>query len=217
MKNIFYYQTCIGRIGIADNGEAITNLFFFRGKGMIDDNVKQYKCIQQDLGANKASDLGANQVSNVPQSSDALRNAIDSGYAAVSQDLDIQQAAKNHNTAIVKETAITGKAAEQLNEYLAGRRKEFDIPLSPEGTEFQQAVWKALMEIPYGATRSYGQIAKSIGKPRACRAVGMANNRNPIAILIPCHRVIGSCGKLTGYAGGLDIKEKLLDIERQKA
>lgn len=105
------------------------------------------------------------------------------------------------------------RAAEQLEAYFAGTLREFTLPLAPAGTPFQQAVWRALREIPCGETRSYGEIAARIGRPRAARAVGMANHRNPIAIVIPCHRVVGSDGTLTGYAGGLDIKRRLLEIE----
>lgn len=113
-----------------------------------------------------------------------------------------------------KETELIKKAYKQLNEYLLGERKDFDLPLLPEGTDFQQKVWKALREIPFGETKSYGEIAKNIGNPKAARAVGMANNKNPIPIFIPCHRVIGSNGKLVGYAGGIKIKEHLLTIEK---
>lgn len=108
-------------------------------------------------------------------------------------------------------------ACGQLHEYFAGRRREFDLPLAPRGTEFQRLVWKALRAIPYGETRSYGQIAWAIGRPRACRAVGLANNRNPIAIIVPCHRVIGSNGSLTGYAAGLPVKAALLALEKTGA
>lgn len=101
----------------------------------------------------------------------------------------------------------------QLNEYFSGKRKTFTIALAPEGTPFQQRVWQALRTIPYGRTSSYGQIAKAIGKPTAARAVGAANGQNPISIIVPCHRVIGSNGKLVGYGGGLSIKEALLDHE----
>lgn len=101
----------------------------------------------------------------------------------------------------------------QLEAYFSGELKSFDIKLAAEGTEFQKSVWKALCEIPYGETRSYKDIAVSIGNPKACRAVGLANNRNPIAIIVPCHRVIGANGKLTGYASGLDVKEFLLKLE----
>lgn len=101
----------------------------------------------------------------------------------------------------------------ELREYFAGTRKEFTVPLRPEGTAFQKQVWQALLTIPYGQTRSYGQIAAQIGKPKASRAVGMGNHTNPIAILIPCHRVIGANGSMTGYGGGLDIKEYLLKRE----
>ena len=113
-----------------------------------------------------------------------------------------------------KETALLKFAAAQLNEYFAGQRTGFDLPLEPAGTDFQKAVWRALVNIPYGQTKTYKEIAQEVGCPKACRAVGMANNKNPIAIIIPCHRVIGSNGKLVGYAGGLDIKEKLLKLEK---
>lgn len=101
----------------------------------------------------------------------------------------------------------------QLREYFAGTRQSFDLPLAPAGTPFQRAVWDALCTIPYGETRTYAQIAAAVGNPKAYRAVGMANNRNPIAILIPCHRVVGANGSLTGYAGGLDAKRALLALE----
>ncbi len=103
---------------------------------------------------------------------------------------------------------------QQLGEYFDGLRDTFDLPLKPAGTAFQHSVWKALLEIPCGETRSYQQLAALIGKPRATRAVAAAIGRNPISIIIPCHRVIGSNGKLTGYAGGLDRKEALLALER---
>ncbi len=106
------------------------------------------------------------------------------------------------------------EAARQLEAYFSGKLQSFNLKLAPEGTDFQKSVWKALCEIPYGETRTYKEIAVSIGKPKAYRAVGLANNRNPIAIIIPCHRVIGSNGKLTGYASGLDVKEFLLRLEK---
>ncbi len=107
-----------------------------------------------------------------------------------------------------------GEVIKHLNAYFSGELKSFDLKLAPEGTEFQKSVWKALCEIPYGETQSYKDVATSVGKPKACRAVGLVNNRNPIAIIIPCHRVIGSNGKLTGYASGLDAKEFLLKLEQ---
>ena len=115
---------------------------------------------------------------------------------------------------IKEETWLMRKAIKEIKEYLEGKRNSFDLPLEPEGTEFQKKVWNVLKEIPYGETRSYGEIAKLIGNEKASRAVGMANNKNPIMIMIPCHRVIGVNGKLVGYAGGLDVKEKLLNIEK---
>jgi methylated-DNA-[protein]-cysteine S-methyltransferase len=151
MKNAFYYDTPIGKIGIVENGAAITHMYF----GEI-----------------------------------------------TSQDINII------------ETQLLKRANEELQEYFAGKRKTFDLPLEPKGTEFQLKVWKALQEIPYGKTCSYKDIAASIGNIKACRAVGMANNKNSLPIFIPCHRVIGANGKLVGYAGGLDVKEKLLAIEK---
>lgn len=159
MRSICFYDTSIGRIGIAENGEAITDLWFA-------DKVDPSK-------------------------------------------VNLQQAKMG-------ETPLLKKAAAQLKEYLDGTRTEFDLPLAIEGTEFQNAVWKALLAIPYGETRSYADIAQFIGNSKACRAVGMANNRNHIAIIVPCHRVIGANGKLVGYGGGLDKKERLLTLEKWK-
>ena len=150
MKNIFIYNTLIGKIKVEENGTAITKVNFVR---------------EEDLN-------------------------------------------------LSKETELLKEAAKQLNEYLEGKRTLFDLPLAPQGTEFQIKVWNALKEIPWGETRSYKEVAKSIGNEKASRAIGMANNKNPIPIFIPCHRVIGADGKLVGYAGGIHIKEKLLRLEK---
>lgn len=152
MKNVYFYNTVIGKIGIAENGIAITDLYF--------------------------------NENNLPRDAE------------------------------LRETDLLKEAGKQLLEYLSGKRKEFDLPLSPIGTDFQRTVWNALQQIPYGETRSYAEVAKSIDKPKAARAVGMANNKNPILIFIPCHRVIGANGKLVGYAGGVEIKEYLLAMEK---
>ena len=152
MDNIFFYNTKIGKIGIQENGHAITKVFFPR--------------------------------EDVPKD------------------------------AIINETALLKEAAKQLLEYLEGKRKLFTLNLAPHGTEFMLSVWKALQNIPYGETCSYKDIAEEIGNPKACRAVGLANNKNPIPIFIPCHRVIGANGKLVGYAGGLEMKERLLNLEK---
>ena len=106
-----------------------------------------------------------------------------------------------------------GKAIRQLREYFAGRRSGFDLPLAPEGTTFQRAVWRQLQEIPYGGTISYGELARRVGNPKASRAVGTANGANPIPIVIPCHRVIAADGKLGGFGGGLPVKQALLELE----
>ncbi|HPZ44033.1 MAG TPA: methylated-DNA--[protein]-cysteine S-methyltransferase [Bacillota bacterium] len=152
MKNIFFYHTDIGLIGIAEDGKAVTNLYF--------------------------------------------------------------QGEQTPEDAVVTETEILKEAGRQLRAYLAGKLRNFTLPLAPSGTEFMQRVWKSLLTIPYGETRSYQEIAQSIGNKKASRAVGQANNRNPIPIFIPCHRVIGANGKLTGYGGGLHLKAYLLELEK---
>lgn len=119
-----------------------------------------------------------------------------------------------HNEELI-ETPLLKEAAKQLHEYFEGKRKNFNLPIALEGTDFQKNVWKALQDIPYGETRTYKEIAVEIGNEKACRAVGMANNKNPITIMVPCHRVIGTNGKLVGYAGGLKTKEYLLEIENK--
>ena len=116
---------------------------------------------------------------------------------------------------ILEETELILQCKMQLDEYFRGERKTFDLPLAPKGTDFQKKVWNALKEIPYGETRTYGEIAAAVGNLKAARAVGMANNKNPIGIIIPCHRVVGANGKLVGYAGGMDKKEWLLQLERK--
>lgn len=151
MIHLFYYETGLGAIGIAENGTEVTGLYFGR----------EQRPAEASAG----------------------------------------------------ETDLLRRAARQLREYLAGKRREFELPLAPAGTPFQRSVWNSLLAIPYGETRSYGEIARSVGNPRACRAVGMANNRNPVPVFIPCHRVVGSDGSLVGYGGGLAIKERLLRLE----
>ena len=113
------------------------------------------------------------------------------------------------------DSPLLAQAREQLEAYVAGARQIFDLPLAPRGTAFQRSVWRALTAIPFGTTRSYGEIAASVGRPAASRAVGAANGQNPIAIVVPCHRVIGANGTLTGFGGGLAIKEWLLRHEQQ--
>jgi len=155
MKNIFFYQTSIGKIGIAENENFITNVYF--------------------------------------HGEDVPRNTV------------------------VNETEVLKEAGRQLQSYLEGERKEFMLPLAPAGTEFMLHVWEALRAIPYGEKRSYKEIAQIIGNQKASRAVGLANNRNPIPVFIPCHRVIAANGKLTGYRCGLQIKEHLLELEKRHA
>jgi len=135
---------------------------------------------------------------------------VSNGSAIVSVKINRQ----NELDYVENPDALTQLAVMQLSEYFNGNRQRFDIPLEPKGTAFQRQVWGALIDIPYGETRSYKQIARAINNPDACRAVGLANNKNPIWIIFPCHRVIGSDGTLTGYGGGLDMKQMLLDLEK---
>ena len=135
-------------------------------------------------------------------------NAITEVFCLDEMPLQIQEAPS-------LEGELMKQCADQLREYFDGKRKGFDVALAPKGTDFQQKVWRALQNVPYGETRTYGEIAAEIGNPKASRAVGMANNRNPIMILIPCHRIIGTNGKLVGYAGGLARKQALLDLEQK--
>ena len=148
---IYFYETNIGKIGIAEKNGCITNLYF-------------------------AND-------NRPEDSE------------------------------IYEAPILKEAARQLKSYLEGKRTSFSLPLEPEGTAFMKQVWAGLCEIPYGKTVSYKSVAERIGKPNAARAVGLANNRNPIPIFIPCHRVIGTNGALVGYRGGLELKNTLINME----
>lgn len=152
MKNLYFYDTILGVLGISDNGKEIIEVFFG----------------EENLGDLK-----------------------------------------------IKETDLIKEAYNQISLFLQGKLKEFDLPIYLEGTVFQKKVWKALRDIPYGETRSYKDIAEEVESPKAYRAVGMSNNKNPISIIIPCHRVIGSNGKLVGYGGGLEIKELLLEIEKK--
>ena len=114
-----------------------------------------------------------------------------------------------------QDNGILLQCTSELEEYFSGKRQAFNVPISFDGTDFQNAVWQKLLEIPYGKVMSYSDLAKAIGKPRAARAIGSACNKNPIAVIVPCHRVVGKNGSLTGYAGGIGIKEKLLAIEKK--
>lgn len=139
--------------------------------------------------------------------------ASDKGLAAVLWEKDNPRRVRLPPVSEDKNHPVLLEAERQLNDYFSGKRKSFSLKLDFRGTEFQKKVWAAMLTIPFGETRSYGQIAKQIKKPEAARAVGAANGRNPISIIAPCHRVIGSTGKLTGFAGGLEAKARLLALE----
>jgi methylated-DNA-[protein]-cysteine S-methyltransferase len=128
----------------------------------------------------------------------------------------ITETMREHGIEVVEDPARTAGLRRQLEEYFAGERREFDLTLAPEGTPFERSVWEELRRIPFGETRSYGEIARAIGRPNAFRAVGRANGANPIPIVVPCHRVIGADGSLTGFGGGLEAKSRLLEIEGRR-
>lgn len=142
--------------------------------------------------------------------------ATDSALVAVIWDNENPKRVRQAELVEQLDHPILLDAQQQLNEYFQGQRQTFELPLDFEGTEFQKKVWQALLNIPFGETRSYRQIAEQVGSPKAVRAVGAANGQNPISIIAPCHRVIGSGGKLVGFAGGLDNKEILLKLEEQQ-
>lgn len=139
--------------------------------------------------------------------------ASDKGLVAVLWENDPPRRVRLEETQEDPQHKILARAEKELQEYFAGTREAFSIPLDMRGTTFQKNVWEALLGIPFGETRSYGQLAAQLGSPTASRAVGAANGRNPVSIIVPCHRVIGASGKLTGFAGGLDVKERLLTLE----
>jgi len=139
--------------------------------------------------------------------------ATDKGLAAILWENDNPRRVRLGSISENGKHPVLRETEKQLGEYFAGKRKRFSVKLDPKGTVFQNQVWEALRTIPYGETRSYGQIAAQIGNARAMRAVGAANGKNPISIIVPCHRVIGASGRLTGFAGGLDVKEHLLTLE----
>ena len=140
--------------------------------------------------------------------------ASDKGLVAILWENDRPGRVRLNELVEEKDNSILVKTEQQLSEYFAGKRKAFSVALDMRGTRFQKDVWEALLAIPFGETRSYAQLARQLGNERATRAVGAANGRNPISIIVPCHRVIGSSGKLTGFAGGLDAKAHLLGLEQ---
>jgi methylated-DNA-[protein]-cysteine S-methyltransferase len=141
--------------------------------------------------------------------------ASDKGLVAILWENDSPRRVRLSELVADEQHPVIVETERQLGEYFAGRRKAFSVALDMRGTRFQKDVWEALLAIPFGETRSYGQLAKQLGNPRATRAVGAANGRNLISIIVPCHRVIGSSGKLTGFAGGLETKANLLSLEER--
>jgi methylated-DNA-[protein]-cysteine S-methyltransferase len=140
--------------------------------------------------------------------------ASDKGLVAILWENDSPRRVRLSELVANEQHPVLVETERQLGEYFAGKRKTFSVPLDMRGTRFQKNVWESLLAIPFGETRSYAHLAQQLGNPRATRAVGAANGRNPVSIIVPCHRVIGSSGKLTGFAGGLDVKAHLLSLEK---
>jgi methylated-DNA-[protein]-cysteine S-methyltransferase len=140
--------------------------------------------------------------------------ASDKALVAILWENDKPQRVRLDDVVANDQHPVLVETERQLKEYFAGKRKKFSVALDMRGTRFQKDVWEALLAIPFGETRSYAQLAKQLGNPHATRAVGAANGRNPVSIIVPCHRVIGSSGKLTGFAGGLEVKAHLLNLEK---
>jgi len=140
--------------------------------------------------------------------------ASDKALVAILWENDKPQRVRLNDLVANDQHPVLVETERQLKEYFAGKRKKFSVALDMRGTRFQKDVWEALLTVPFGETRSYAQLAKQLGNPRATRAVGAANGRNPVSIIVPCHRVIGSSGKLTGFAGGLEVKAHLLNLEK---
>lgn len=140
--------------------------------------------------------------------------AVDDDGALVGLYMDGQRHLPRWSSFGIRDDSVQPALREQLAGYFAGQLRDFDLPLAPRGTGFQTEVWAALRDVPYGTTCTYGDLAAAIGRPTAVRAVGAANGRNPICLVVPCHRVVGASGALTGYAGGVERKQRLLDLER---
>ncbi len=199
MRHRVRMESPFGTICIEDDGEALTALY------LDNQNGKSGAMGRQAESMNKETDDEERKPENEDKKvRDAARETENLNRKPDSIEETQQEAGGSE---------LLSRAVAELQEYFAGERTSFDLPLHPKGTEFQKLVWSALREIPYGETRSYGEIAQAIGRSKACRAVGGANNKNPIMLFIPCHRVIGSDGSLTGFAGGLDMKRRLLEME----
>ena len=212
MERIFYYDSPVGPLAIAENGAGITRLAFARQPVPATAVTGTAPAAAWRAGVRP---LPQHEACRLCDAAAGFRRLRRPGRLMPAADLPGGPGTADAPRPVLDETPLLREARDQLDAYFAGSLTAFDLPLAPAGTPFQQQVWRALCAIPYGETRTYAQVAARIGLPAACRAVGGANNRNPIAIVIPCHRVVGAGGMLTGYAGGLDVKRYLLDLEAQ--
>ena len=196
MNSITFDTGIIGKLRITEENQAVVRIEFVQDE--------EAKGTEADC-SNTIHNERMNSISG--GDTDAMEE-IDYGVTAAAD-------TSEEYATIWRVNTVLARARQQIMEYLEGEREEFTFPVRMNGTKFQKEVWTALLDIPYAETCSYGDVARAIGKPKACRAVGMANNKNPLPIVIPCHRVIGADGRMVGYAAGLDVKAKLQSIERQ--
>lgn len=200
-ENVFYYRSPVGLLRVKTQEGYLTGLAVARGAEFPEAEVPEEQIPGEKISGKQILSEKGNFV-------DSWRFSVAGpGHATVPEEMQA-------GTALFSDTVFR-ETARQLDEYFAGKRREFSVPIKTQGTDFQEKVWAALRKIPYGETRTYGQIAAQIGNPKAGRAVGGANHNNPIMILTPCHRVIGADGSLTGFGGGLDVKEALLALEKK--
>lgn len=201
VENVFYYRSPVGLLRVKTQEGYLTGLAVAREAELPEAEVPE-----EQIPGKKIS--GKQILSEKGSFVDSWRlSDVEPGRSTVSEETQA-------GTALFSDPVFQ-ETARQLDEYFAGKRREFSVPIRTQGTDFQEKVWAALRKIPYGETRTYGQIAAQVGNPKAGRAVGGANHNNPIMILTPCHRVIGADGSLTGFGGGLDVKEALLALEKK--
>lgn len=200
-ENVFYYRSPVGLLRVKTQEGYLTGLAVAQDAELPEAEIPKEKSPGEKIS-------GKQILSEKGSFEDSWRlSAAGPGHAPVPEETQV-------GTFFLSDPVVQ-ETVRQLDEYFAGKRREFSVPIKTQGTDFQEKVWAALRKIPYGETRTYGQIAAQVGNPKAGRAVGGANHNNPIMILTPCHRVIGADGSLTGFGGGLDVKEALLALEKR--
>lgn len=212
MRNIFCYNTMIGKLRIEEEDNAII------GVSVLDeDKSEQIKEIDQTKKIEQTKEIELPKETEQTKETKQIKETEQIKETVQTKGIELtKEIEQTKETEQIKETELIKRTYLQLMEYFEGKRITFDVPIRLEGTNFQTKVWEELRKIPYGETRSYGEIAKQVGVPKGARAVGGANHNNPILIIVPCHRVIGSSGSLVGFGAGIPVKEMLLKLENQE-